>query len=108
MADTPGDSLRPLWNPLSGKPNNPLTQTTRDTTFVTWLVAQHNETEEIVYLKWVRWRVAYDAGYVVTTSDASTSQNAWTFQIIDQGEGIGPVTPSFTDFTETETYHTIP
>jgi hypothetical protein len=108
VADTPADSLRPLWWPLAGKPNNPLTRITRDTTFVTWLAAEHNTNGEIEYLKWVKWRVTYDVGYTVTSTSVTTALNTWTFEIIGEGDGMGPHTPTFTVFTETGTDYSIP
>ena len=108
VADTPGDSMRPLWWPLSGQPGNPLTQITRDTTFMTWLVAQNTTSGQIEYLKWVKWRIAYDVGYVVTSTNVATTFNSWIFQIADQGDGMGPHTPTFTGFSETATHYPIP
>jgi hypothetical protein len=103
VADTPGDSLRPLWWPLAGRPSNPLTQIARDTTFVTWLVAQEAVSGHVKYLKWVKWRVAYDVGFVVTETNAMAVPNVWNFQIIDQGTGRGDHEPTFREFNERAT-----
>ena len=108
VADSPGDTLCPLWWPLSGKPNNPLTRITRDTTFVTWLAAENTSAERIEYLKWVKWRVAYDVSYEVSLTNVATTLNSWAFQIIDQGDGMGSHSPSFTGFSETATHYPIP
>ncbi len=108
VVDTPDSSLIPLWYPLAGKPGNPLTRITRDTTFVTWLAAEHNTSGEIKYLKWVKWRVAYDVGYTVTSTDVTTAIDTWTFEIIAEGDGMGPHTPTFTVFTPTITWYSIP
>ena len=108
VTDSPGDTLRPLWWPLSGRPDNPLTRITRDTTFVTWLVAENTSVERIEYLKWVKWRVAYDVSYAVSLTNVATTLNRWIFQVIDQGDGMGSHSPSFTGVSETATYYPIP
>ena len=64
--------------------------------------------ERIEYLKWVKWRVAYDVSYEVSLTNVATTLNSWAFQIIDQGDGMGSHSPSFTGFSETATHYPIP
>lgn len=108
VADSPADSLRPLWNPLGGQPNNPLTQIIRETTFATWLVAEHQDTSKRTYLKWVEWNVAYVVTYDVSASSVGTSLTVWSFDLLGHGDGMGAHVPSFTGFTETITEHPLP
>jgi len=101
VVDTPGE-WRVLWLPLfpAETRDNPLMRIRRDHTFVTWLIVENETCGLRKYLKWVKWRVAYDVYYTVLPQETWYDKAIWIFEIIDQGDGMGPHTPSFVPFSE--------
>jgi len=73
-----------------------LTNLKRDVTFVTWVYAEHVLTKSRKFLKWVRWQTSWDVD--INGNDFAPPQitkKTYIFRKIDEGEGEGPVKPTF-------------
>ena len=60
------------------------------------------------FLKWVKWRIAYDVSFNITLPSPTCTTNLWIFEIVDQGAGMGPSSPTFTNFRVTTTLYPLP
>jgi hypothetical protein len=73
-----------------------LTNLKRDVTFVTWVYAEHVPSKTRTFLKWVRWQTSWDVDIDATNfAPPALTKKTYIFRKIDEGEGEGPVQPTF-------------
>jgi hypothetical protein len=82
----------------------PLQGCKRDDTFIARVYAQRN-TGEIIYLKWVKWRVKFSLNFTINFDKKTQKTMAThnyseepTFEKIGEGVGKGPVEPATSSF----------
>ncbi len=73
-----------------------LTNLKRDVTFITWVYAEHVPTKTRKFLKWVRWQTSWDVDIDGNNfAQPMLTKKTYLFRKIDEGDGEGPVMPTF-------------
>ena len=101
LIDTPANDIGTNINLVKGE----LRKLQRNNEFITWLFAQHRTSKTRVFLKWVRWRAKYDIDFNFQQNPPDNIK-AWDFQVMGQGDGVGPVSP--VDTINTPIHHDTP
>ena len=92
LEDSPGYLGVPRWESNDPKTNNPLINVKKNAEFVTWLFAQRRNTNERVFLKWIKWKIEIDVDFDFQKDPIETI-NTWKVEKIAEGDGQGPMPP---------------
>jgi len=117
-SDSPAQTYKSAWqiNPpdeegiiqLPTPGIGPLQKATNDVTFITWVYVEHEDTEEKIYLKWVKWKTKWVINFDIEFSNGQTnvdidSKPTWQFEKIEEGDAPAPQDPAEQPFVPQET-----
>jgi len=85
----------------------PLQFLTNEVTFITRVYVEHEDTEERIYLKWVKWKIKWTITFDVEFENNETSVSfeklSWDFDKLEEGDGVGPQAPTEANFLQEHT-----
>lgn len=101
----PNQTLYLDANGGAGAPGTgPLKHASRSDTFIARLFVENTSTQEIKYLKWIKWEAKWDVNFTITynpqsgVTTVSFTKAVWSIKEISRGDGEGPSPPATTNF----------